>query len=86
MTRVIISITCMTASHLRAEQEIKQRLLRVSRLRALVAKAPSFCLTLQEKSHFKNGVKASQHVVVSLACKLLTRKNILTDHITNVHM
>lgn len=32
MTRVIISITRMTARHLKAEQEIKQRLLSVSQV------------------------------------------------------
>lgn len=42
MTRVIIIITRMTASRLKAEQEIKQRLLSVSRLRALAATAFSF--------------------------------------------
>ncbi len=54
MTRVIIIITRMTASHLKAEQDIKQRLLSVSRLCGLAAIAFSFCLMLQLSSDFKN--------------------------------
>lgn len=45
MTRVIIIITRMTGSHFKAEQEIKQRLLSVSRFCGLAATAFSFCLT-----------------------------------------
>lgn len=44
----------MTASHLKAEQDIKQRLLSVSRLCDFVSIAFSFCLTLQISSYFNN--------------------------------
>lgn len=43
-TRVIIIITCMAASHLKAEQEISQRLLSLSRFMVALQQEPFLLL------------------------------------------